>query len=288
MKIAHLILAHKNPQQLARLLKAMEHPAFDFYIHIDDKTDAAPFAGLFNQYNVFRINNRVKIYWAGYGTIQASLNGFKEILTKDYDYINVMSAQDFPLKPADYIYQYIKERKGKEFITCRSVEDEWTEALPRVTDYHFINFRFPGRHKLEFLANKILPKRKYPLPHKIVGRANWFTITTGAAKYLLEFINNHPEVVQFFKFSWGADELIFSTVLYNSHFKNQIIDNITYVDWNGPHKGHPKILTVDDLPQLKATDKLLARKFDIDTDASVFFLLEEWITSNQLHSKHPL
>jgi len=288
MKIAHLILAHKNPQQLARLLKAMEHPGFDFYIHIDQKTDAAPFAYLFNNRNVFPIQNRTKIYWAGYGTIQACVNGFEEILTKDYDYVNVMSAQDFPVKSASYIYQYIEGRKGKEFITCRSVVDEWTEALPRVTRYHFINFRFPGRHKIEAVANRILPARKYPLPHTIVGRANWFTVTAGAATYLLDFINNRPEVVRFFKFSWGADEIIFSTILYNSPFKDAIVDNLTYVDWDSPDKGHPKILTIDDLPNLKATDKLLARKFDADIDSNVLNLLENWITSAQPYSKQSL
>lgn len=282
MKIAHLVLAHKNPKQLERFLKAMEHPAFDFYIHIDKKTDALPFAYLFNDQNIFAVQRRAKIYWAGYGTIQATINGFKQILPKQYDYINVISAQDFPIKPAEYIYQYIQERQSQEFITCQSVNDEWPEAAMRVNQYHLINWQIPGRHKLEKFINKILPKRKYPLPQKIVGRANWFTITKEAARYLLKFIEQHPEIARFFKYSWGADELIFSTILYNSNFKDRIVDNLVYVDWSGIKTGHPKVLTGADMEQLKASNKLFARKFDMDIDDSVFSLLEEYIKPNQL------
>jgi hypothetical protein len=277
MRIAHLVLAHKNPKQLERLLKAMEHPAFDFFIHIDKKTDARAFAHLFNEQTIFPVQERTKIYWAGYGTIQATINGFRQILPKDYNYINVISAQDFPIKSPDYIYQYIKERQRQEFMTCESVEDEWREAAMRVHQYHLINWRIPGRYRLERVINKILPKRKYPLPHKIVGRANWFTVTKDAALYLLNFIDSHPEIVRFFKYSWGADELIFSTVLYNSGFKERLTDNLVYVDWSGSKTGHPKILTVDDIERLKVSDKLFARKFDLDFDDSIISLLEEWI-----------
>src|SRR6476646_4625834 len=128
MRIAHLILTHQNTKQLERLLKAMNHPAFYFYVHIDKKIDASAFAHIFNNQNIFPIYNRTAIYWAGWGTIQATINGFKEIIPKKYDYINVISAQDFPIKPPQYIYQYIHERAGQEFITCQSIKDEWQEA----------------------------------------------------------------------------------------------------------------------------------------------------------------
>jgi len=282
MKIAHLILAHKNPQQLERLLDALDHPAFDFYIHLDKKTDAAPFEYLYRRPRTFEVMKRTPVYWAAYGTIQATINGFEEILPKGYDYINVISAQDFPLKPADYIYQYILDRKGEEFITCQSIDDEWSEAASRVRRYHLINWRIPGRYRLEALVNKVLPPRRFPLPHKIVGRANWFTLSSDAVTYALGFLRAHPELVRYYKYCWGADEFIFSTILYNSHFRPHITDNFVYVDWSGPKTGHPKVLGVEDFERLKATDKLFARKFDADKDAAILRLLEEWIQKNQL------
>src|SRR5690606_16747316 len=148
MKIAHLILAHKNPAQLARLVKALQHPDFDFYIHIDKKTAESPFCEALAGNNIIFIKKRTKIYWAGYGRIQDTLNGFEEILDtgKAYGYINVLSAQDFPIKSAGYIHQYFSNRRGTEFITCESIENEWKEAASRVKKFHLINWKIPGKY----------------------------------------------------------------------------------------------------------------------------------------------
>lgn len=279
MRTAHLILAHKNPLQLERLIVALQHPSFYFYIHIDKKTDAKPFEYLSRYDRVFFVKNRTKIFWAGYGTIQATVNGIEEILQEQYDYINVISAQDFPIKTADNIYDYLTAKQGKEFITCELVPDEWQEAEVRIKKYHFINWRIPGKYVLEKLVNRILPERKFPLEYIIAGRANWFTITNAAARYLLEFIKSHPEIVRFFKYSWGADELFFSTILYNSRFKNQIENNLVYVDWS-ERKAHPKILRTEDYEALISSDKLFARKFDIEADSTILKMLE-----NKLYEK---
>lgn len=277
MKVAHLILTHKAPDQLERLLRALEFPGFDFYIHLDKKTDASSFAHLAQRKDTWFINRRVPVYWAGYGTIQATINGFEDILAKDdYDYVNVISGQDFPLKPASYIYRYLAEAEGKEFITCESIKGSWSQAAPRVQKYHLINWKIPGKFKLEKLINRLLPPRKFPMDHQIVGRANWFTLTPEAIRYALDFLDQHPEVIRFYKYCWGADEFIFSTILYNSPFKDRIVDNLVYVDWTGQTAGHPRILLTRDLPALKQTDKLFGRKFDMQTDAGIFTLLEEY------------
>jgi len=275
MKIAFLILAHKNPKQLQMLLNALQHPAFDFYIHIDQKTNGEPFEYLSTNKNVFFIKKRAKIYWAAFGTIQATLNGFREISLANYDYVNVISAQDFPLKSANEIYEYLFKRKGTEFITCQSIEDEWPVS-PRVKKYHLINWRIPGKYRLGDFLTYILPERKFPFDYKIVGRANWFTLTTGAIQYSLDFLESNPSVIRYFKYCWGADEFIFSTILYNSLFKDNIADNLIYVDWSSG-LAHPKILTIDDYEALKASGKLFARKFDMETDSLILKKLEELI-----------
>jgi hypothetical protein len=266
MKIAHLILAHKNPGQLQMLLEALRHPAFDFYIHIDKKADSRPFEYLIDKKNIFFINKRAGIYWAGWGTIQATINGFEEILPKQqYDYINVISAQDFPLKTATEIYNYLNERNGTEFITCEGL-DTW-KVEPRIKKYHLINWRIPGKYRLGDFLTKVLPERKFPFP-VMVGRANWFTLTTKAAQFGLDYLKQHPGVVRYFKYCWGADEFIFSSILYNNGFKNKIADNLFFVKWI-EGKGHPEILTIDDYEMIMSSGKLFARKFDIQTDALI-------------------
>ena len=289
MKIAHLILTHKNPAQLERLLNNLEHPNFHFFIHLDRKTPIQPFEYLAARPDTTFLRNRAAVYWADFGTIQATLNGFHEIPIDNYDYINVISGQDFPLKTAGYIYTYIKTRKGSEFITCESIEGPWKQAAGRVQNYSFINWRFPGRFRVEKLINFILPTpRKFPIPdHQIVGRANWFTLTPAAIHYSLSFLDQHPELIRFYKWVWGADEFIFSTILYNSPFRAKIVDNLIFVDWPVNHHGHPNIIGTRHLPALQSTDKLFGRKFDMDTNPGIFQLLEEWLASTPPPSPLP-
>ena len=281
MRIAHLILAHKNPKQLEKLLYALQHPYFDFYIHIDKKADIKPFKNLIDNKNIFFVKKRAKIYWAAFGTIEATLNGFGEIPLSKYKYVNVMSGQDFPLKSAHEIYDYIVKRKETEFITCHSIEDEWPVA-PRVRKYHLINWRIPGKYRLGNFLTGILPERKFPLNYKIVGRANWFTLTTKAVQYALYFLKQNPSIIQYFKYCWGADEFIFSTILYNSAFREKITDNLMYVDWEtGDNTAHPKLLTINDFEALKNSSKLFARKFDMEADDLILNKLEALIDVKQ-------
>jgi hypothetical protein len=282
MRIAHLILAHKNPAQLERLINVLAHPSFDIYIHLDKKTDITPFRYLAEKPNVFLVAERAPVYWAGYGTIQATINGFRAILPNPvYDYINVISAQDFPLVSAEGIYRHIAENQGTEFITCENIEDQWQSAATRVTRYHLINWRIPGKFRLENWVNRLLGPRKFPLKgYKMVGRSNWFTLSRGAATYFLDFIGRHPQVDRFYRYVWGADEFIFATVLYNSSFQDNIRESLIYVDWRGQTQGHPRVLTSKDLPEMLASGKLFARKVDMDVDPTLFDLLEKKIATS--------
>jgi hypothetical protein len=280
MRIAHLILTHKkDPAMLERLMRALLHPACDFFIHVDKKTPIAPFLSLAKRPNVFLVSDRVPVYWAGYGTVQATLNGFREVITYgDYDYINVLSGQDFPLRSAEQFVNFLRQKRATEFITCESIEDKWRSAASRIHEYHLINWRVPGKFRLEMVINSILPKRKFPLDFNVVGRSNWFTLSIPAVRYILDFLDRNPAVVRYFKYCWGADEFIFATVLYNSPFRDHIEDNLTYVDWTGCTEGHPRVLGKEDFSALRSSTKFFARKFDPDHDKEILNLLERSIS----------
>lgn len=282
MRIGCLILAHKNPLQIEKLIRAMDHPAFDIYVHVDGKIPTESFVYLEEYERVFLIRNRVKVYWGKYSLVQATLDGIAEVLDRgQYEYVHVMSAQDFPIKSPSYFYQFLCERKGQEFITCLRESDGhewWKDAALHTWRYNFHNWSMPGKYRLEALANRLLPRRKYPVPgHEVVGHSNWFTITSGSARYMLAYLKEHGEVVRFFRYVWGADELIFSTVIYNNPaYRDKVEENLVYIDWS-ERVANPKLLTMGDLSALLASDKIFARKFDMEKDAAVLDELERVI-----------
>src|SRR5690606_41751438 len=137
MRTAHLILVHKNPIQLERLLKRMVHPNFDFYIHLDKKIDSKSYLHLAAIPNVFFIKKRVDIIWGGYSIIKATFNGINEICQngQNYNFINFLSGQDYPIKPIEEIARFFQENIGKEFITYKDIVSDWKEAQNRYKKY---------------------------------------------------------------------------------------------------------------------------------------------------------
>src|SRR5690606_252818 len=101
MKTAHLIIAHKNPEQIERLIRRLQHPDFDFYIHLDKKTNSNLFEDIGRLQNVYFIKNRIDVRWGCYNLTKAILVSVIEVCNsgKKYNFINHISGQDYPLKP---------------------------------------------------------------------------------------------------------------------------------------------------------------------------------------------
>jgi hypothetical protein len=274
MKIAHLILCHANPAQLQRLILRLVHPDAAFYIHMDLKADITPFLLLKEIPNVYFVRMREKVYWGGYSIVQATINGFAEIVASGiaYDYINLLSGQDYPLVPVADIHSFLGSSTRKAYMHTLSVLNEWHEAIPRVTQYHLANMDFAGKYRTEQLLNKILPRRSMPFDMEAVGRSQWFTIPLDCAAYIVAFLKQNPKVARFFKLTWAPDEIIFQTILHNSHFKNQMVnDNLRYIDWSAGGAS-PKLLTMEDKNKLMTSGKFFARKFSAENSAILDYI----------------
>ena len=277
MKIAHLILCHANLDQLERLIGRLQHPDAWVYIHVDNKAPIEPFLRLQSLPNVVLVKNRVEVYWGGYSIVQATLNGFAEILSSGigFNYINLMSGQDYPIKSTEYIHKFLAENPGKAFMHTLSVMHEWQEAIPRITKYHLVNFHFPGRYKVEKVINTIMPSRRFPGSLTPVGRSQWLTITPAQAAYIINYLADNKQFTNFFKLSWAPDEMIFQTILYNSPYKDNIVnDNLRYIDWS-QGGASPKLLTMSDADALTKSEKLFARKFNPATDSAILDHLDK-------------
>jgi len=282
MKLAHLILAHSQPRQLERLLHSLQHDDADIYIHLDKKTDVVPFQHLADIKNVHFIQNRIKVYWGTYNIVKATFNSFKEILDsgKNYQYLNLLSGQDYPLRPQQELHDFLNANPGKAFMNYMLFDTEWQEALPRVRFYHFNNFRLPGHFILQELVNKLFGARSMPNNMIAVGRSQWFTISMECVSYIYNYWNNTPKLRHFIKLTWGPDEFIFQTILYNSQYKVVMVKNdLRYIDWSAGGVS-PKTLTMEDAEALSASAQYFARKFDITKDEAILDVIDDRIKTH--------
>ncbi|RYY34907.1 MAG: glycosyl transferase [Sphingobacteriaceae bacterium] len=272
MRIAHLILAHHNPAQLKRLINSLAHPHVDVYLHLDAKAVKDQFRDLKKLPNVYFIKNNVKVYWGTFSIVQATINGFEEILESghEYGYINLISGQDYPLKSAEELYRFLSDNPGKAYMNSLVAETHWLEALPRVSMYHLNNYNFPGRYMVQKALNAIMPSRNLPNNMVLVGRSQWFTASSACIKYIIDYWESHPALRRFIKLTWAPDEFLFQTILYNSPLKDNMVDeDLRYIDWSNGGES-PKILTMVDAEKIISSGKFFARKLDMMKDSAVF------------------
>lgn len=278
MRFACLIVTYTAAELTTRMIKKLDNGDFDFYIHLDKKVDIETHRELFDMPNVFFIKDRIDVKWAGYTVVQASFNGLKEIRAsgKKYEFINLLSGQDYPLKSADYISNFLSKQVGKQLIKHWDFETEWDEAFARIHKYHFTDKQFKGRYLLQRIINSLV-KRKPPTDLRFYGTSSTFwTLSPECAYYVMDYIAARPKFERFLKFTWGSDEFIFQTVIMNSHWKDQVHNNnYRYIDWSGGGS-HPKLLITEDYEKIIETDNILGRKFNLSVDANVLDQIDEY------------
>jgi len=277
MQIAHLILAHNGPKQLERLVKRLAHPGAVVYIHLDKKTPIGPFEHLEDHPNVFFIKNRVKIYWGSYNMIKATLNAFEEITASGINYkvVNLLSGQDYPIKPQEEFHTYLAQHPDTAFMNYLEFETDWHEAVSRINQYHFNHFRIKGKYFFQKIVNKLLPERVFPQSLVPVGKSQWFTIPIECVEYIIEYWYTNKKLREFIKLTWAPDEFLFQTILYNSKFKDKMVnENLRFMKWS-PGDVSPNTLTSNNLSEILNSGKFFSRKFDTNLDTKVLDIIDE-------------
>ena len=270
---AYLILAFKNPPQLARLVSRLQSSNATVFIHIDKKTDIAPFLFIRRFKNVRFISNRFKIVWGGYSITECIISGMKEILDDgNYDHIVSMSGQDYPIRPLFEFEQLLADNKDRSFMFAEQKTPDsrwWKIAVHRFNYYYLSDFDFRGKRFLHKIARKILPKRNFLYPHyRLYGGpgATFCALSGEACKYIVSFMEGNKKAKEFARYTFASDEFWFQTILMNSSLRFKVINSaLWYMEWDGSSK-HPRTLTIMDYNKIVGSGVYFARKFDVLKD----------------------
>ncbi|QIL38190.1 beta-1,6-N-acetylglucosaminyltransferase [Pedobacter sp. HDW13] len=263
MKHVFIILAHKCPEQIYRLVNQLDEPGNYFVIHIDAKVEMLPFHKIMaNKDNsVYFIEDRVNITWGSFSMIEASLLLLKYVKDNlpDTDRVTLLSGQDYPIKTNKFIKDFFAKNKDVIYLNFfRLPFDNW---------YGGGISRFPNFYRIDKHV-------------KIYGGSQWWSLPFKIVSYILDFIENNSFFLQYFKTVTIPDESFFQTLLLNCDDAfiscNLQSKHLWYIKWAPPY-AHPSILRTDDLPGLMDSDCLFARKFDFEIDKQILDSIDEHI-----------
>jgi len=247
MKIAYLVFAYKNPKLIQRIVEHLESDDAAFFIHIDAKVPLAPFQAIRGK-NIFSTERRLPVYWAEFSGVEAILLLIRSALAapRRYDYLVLLSGSEFPLCSRAYIRAFFERNRGREFITMKKMPAPG-KPISRLTTLRFPSTRPILRFLFRGLAKVGLAQRDYRKHFdglEPYSGITWWTLTSEACRYVVEFADQHPKLTDFFQHVHAPEETFIHTILGNSPFRSHIRRNLNYEEWLPiGRQEHPELIS---------------------------------------------
>lgn len=288
LRLAYVILAHHKPEQLGRLVRRLDDGHCLFYVHVDARSDIAPFlrnlASISCRRRIRFVQRRENGTWGHFGLTQAILNSLREVIngSKPVEYVLLLSGVDYPLVHPQFIHERLARHQANQiYLLHQPVDAEHTpHILSRLTHYYAplhpkrtLTYPYPETSWQRQAANwlircsGLLPlPRVVPLRHVPYFGLHWACLPVFAVRYILNFVGKHPEYVRFFRTTLLPEEFFFSTMLANSTDslirENLVNESLTYTQWDRGNELYPVPIQESELENLVRSGKLFARKFD--------------------------
>ncbi|MBP1754486.1 MAG: glycosyltransferase [Firmicutes bacterium] len=295
---AYLIMTHNNFDYLTKLMKSLDDPRNDIFIHIDKKASFTDFDQLKSTIRfsrVYYIKQR-DVKWAAYSGILCEMDLLKEATGREeYDYYHLLSGSDLVIKTQNEIHQFFDNNKGIEFVAFDEQQID-PEYLDRIKYYYFFQ-DVVGRNRRNifllvlYVVDKILLSLQKLLQiNRLNGidiefqkGANWFSITHAFAIYVLE---QEKWIYRTFRYSLSGDEIFLQTILINSVFRENLSKpnhpeenlNMRLIDWS---RGKPYTWRKEDYDTLRSSNMFYARKIDPNVDDEIITLISGNIIEKQ-------
>lgn len=303
-KIAYLIQAHADPENLKRLINALDDQD-DFFIHIDKKSNIDPFYELLKEKsNVFFIEDpdRIKVYWGGFSQVRATLNLIEKCLVQnkingsDYLKVILISGADYPIKSKKTFKSYLETFKDVNFIRGMNV----TEANTKKYNYCLRNYLFFDfflinqnitrvfRKILNLIGSTIFKKTNYVLLENgkkmdVFHGSSWWALNIEVIKYIQEYSRNNNTLKKYFRYSLASDEKYFHTIFFNSVFSKTNISKgsepyipATYA-FSNLHIIDPSLskwFNERDFESIKESDRFFVRKVSTKNSKTLLDLID--------------
>lgn len=282
MNVAYIIHAYKNPDQLKRLIGALDSERSFFFVHVDKKVNIKPFEELLGDNNKVFWIKRENSDWGTINTVKAVLNGIYQAIHSNviFDYYYFLSGQDYPIKSNNYIYNFLQENKEKDFIYYFPLPSkEWKGGgIQRFNRYYLVNSKNEYIRSIINILGFVLPRRKLPYNLKPYGGEFYFGLSRNSIDYILSFIETHADYLPFFKYTQIPEEIFFQTILLNANNKikqNIVNKTLTFIDWSIPNDSGPATLVVEDFDKIIKRNELFARKFDLNIDSVILDMIDD-------------
>ena len=302
MKVLYFIQSHKNPAQIYRLVKVIKKSSPNSSILLShDFSNCQLNPRKLEQFSGVELIERHKPARRGDDSV---LNIYLEAVERsleynyDFDWLVCLSGQDYPIRPLTEIEEFLatteydgflqhwevlseaspwgiaagRKRFYAQYISLPQWTKWWLRKLSRIEPllpFLCVQWRFA----LIGLKARTTP---YSDSFKCYGGWYWNTLSRKCVEFLRDYLQEHPELLKFYRRTLAPEESLPATVLINNNF-NLSNDCLRYLKFPSELFGYAQSLTVDDYCELVGSKAHFARKFAPESDSKILDLLDRVI-----------
>lgn len=287
-KIAYLLVAHKCPDQVNFFInQLLDYGDCDVYVHVDKKNPKL-LESIIKSPRVF-VCSIYDVRWGSFEIVKAAIELMKMVVAsgKSYSHMYFGSGQDLLVKKG--LYEYLETRPEKVFLhivgEIKNSDREsarhrvcWPHKLMIRNDLH--PYRFI-RIAIQLLCKSgiVISKNKKTLKKQVrfyEGRT-WFIAPYTVLKYIVDYVNDNPDYVDYWENSLASDLMFFQTIIMNSSFASNVEDELMLVKFGESFStmNHPLTITIDMENEIDRGNYYCARKFEWDEKKTIEHYLEK-------------
>lgn len=283
IKVAYLLLIHHKPEQANIFIEQLiKNGDCDIYIHIDKKSPELAKRIMYHE-NI-HIYSEYSVSWGSFEIIKAALLLMEKAegnKNRSYTHMYFGTGQDMLVRKG--FYKFLESNPTKIFIkivgeikkTQREAarfKVKWPSYLLIRNDYHIYRFirifmSILCRYGINLFANE-KKLRKDVIFYE--GRT-WFICPVCVIGYILNYVREHEDYIEFWKDSLASDLMFFQTIIMNSSYAKAVEDELMFVEFGKTFgtMNHPLTITVDKVEEIDKSNCFFARKFDLEIDKNV-------------------
>lgn len=292
--IAYLIICHKNANQIIRLIDRIKTNNADIFLHIDPRMKSDEFLYLSGHFDsvkgIYLLPERLQGKLDDRSLVDITMsciNSARNIEReerKHYQYFLLLSGQDYPIKPVQWIEEQLIKTYPKPFIDCTQLsKSNWVAkkfnrnaTLIKYRNWVLLHTDKGGVQKIMQLIGVIARKGLYYLRlttaqrmkkqgTELYGGSAWWILPDDVIEYIWNEYENRGRITHILlNESVTPEETFFQTMAKRSPFKDRIVCNEpdavyqnckTFADFGKitkrPIANHPYVLTLNEFDVLR-------------------------------------
>lgn len=235
MRIAYIISAYTDPENLKRLVDALGNQTF--FVHVDKNVSVNPFITILKENrNVVFLQNRVRVSWGGYSQVEYQKRLLQEVRrTGPYDRVVCLTGTDYPAMSVCEIEKIFEKEAEREFLRaeCITGNDKQSMKVKRywTFDYNIKSDRV--KRIVRGIKNRIIGRFLYQIGGrkqdvlnygneggiwKIYFGSDYWGLTYDCAMMVLDKLENDIRLHKYFKSAYAPSELVIPTIVCNSSY----------------------------------------------------------------------